>query len=221
MGSRAPKSIFVAMPFQDSYESVLETIKDAARLLNVRVVQVGEEPIVGSIISHIRDEIEKADAMVAVVSEVNGNVYYEIGLAHSQAKPVILLTSDIDALRFDLRDHRAIVYDPAQPKAIRDELVQSIRAVLESTSDPHQYLAETYSGTSIQAQEASKKGLDKAVATIAVQAGLHSPVLVKQYHVREDFRDLAIEVEDFMGTKVRAIVDVNGFVKVMRHLERK
>ena len=218
MTTRSPQTIFVAMPFRVDYEPVLEVVKEAAQLLNLRVVQVGEEPFAGSIISHIRSEIEAADVMLAIVSEINGNVYYEIGLAHCQAKPVVLLTSDTSALRFDLRDHRAIVYDPANPRLIRDELVRTLKAVIDTARDPHQYLASTFAGTASDPKSASEKGLSKAVATITTEAKLHEPVQVKQVHVREESRDLAIEVEDFMGTRVRAIVDVNGLIRVMKHI---
>lgn len=141
MTKREPKTVFVAMPFRAAYEPILGVVKDAAHLLNIRVVQIGEEPFAGSIISHLRSEIDAADVMLAIVSEVNGNVYYEIGLAHCQAKPVVLLTSDTSALKFDLRDHRALVYDPKEPTAIRDELVRTLKAVLDETSDPQEFLA--------------------------------------------------------------------------------
>ena len=99
------RTVFVAMPFTARYDPVLETIKDAAALLGLRVVQVGEEPFAGSIVSHIRSSIEGADLMAAVVTEENGNVYYEIGLAHCQRKPVVLLTDDPKSLKFDLREN--------------------------------------------------------------------------------------------------------------------
>jgi hypothetical protein len=206
------------MPFREAYQPVLAVVKDAAHLLGMKVVQIGEEPFAGSIISHIRGQIEAADIMLAIVSEENGNVYYEIGLAHCQAKPVVLLTNDAKTLKFDLRDHRAIVYDPGEPSAIRDDLVRTFKAVLDSQANPEGYLASTFAGTAHEPHRAYEKGLQKAVGTIASEASLCEPVQVKQVHLREKSRDLAIEVEDFMGTRVRAIVDINGLIRVMKSM---
>jgi hypothetical protein len=122
MATADRKSLFVAMPFKPEYESVLETIREAADLLGMETVQIGDESFTGSIASQIRSAIEAAEVMTAIVTEDNGNVYYEIGLAHCQEKPVVLLTSNPDTIKFDLRDHRAIVYDPRRPRAIRDEI---------------------------------------------------------------------------------------------------
>lgn len=212
------QTVFVAMPFREVYQPVLGAIKDAAHLLNMKAVQIGEEPFDGSIISHIRMQIEAADIMLAIVSEENGNVYYEIGLAHCQMKPVVLLTSDISKLKFDLRDHRAIVYDPAKPQEIRDELVRTFKAVLDSRRSAEGYLASTFSGTSKDPKDAYERGLSKAVATISAEARLCEPVQVKEVHLREHSRDLAIEVEDFMGVRIRAIVDINGLIRIMKRL---
>src|ERR1700690_2916731 len=128
MNESKTKRLFIAMPFRDQYDPVLNLIKDAAGLLGMKPVQIGEEPFSGSIISQIRTQIEAADVMVAILTEENGYVYYEIGLAHCQRKPVLLLTSDPKSLKFDLRDHRALVYDPAKPECIRDDLISNLRA---------------------------------------------------------------------------------------------
>ncbi len=138
------QNIFVAMPFKHSFDPVLDLIKDAANLLNAQAARLDEEPISGSIVSHIRSQIEQSDLMVAVVSEENGNVYYEIGLAHCQKKPVVLLTADPTTLKFDLRDHRAIVYDAQSPKTVRDELVRTIKAALDGPSEPALFIESAF-----------------------------------------------------------------------------
>jgi hypothetical protein len=55
------------MPFKSLYKPVFDMVKDAANLLKVKVVQVGEEAFTGSIISHIRSGIEAADMVLAIV----------------------------------------------------------------------------------------------------------------------------------------------------------
>ena len=72
------KTIFVAMPFKAEYGPVLELIKNAAFLLDLRVVQLDQEAYAGSITTKICNSIDEADVLVAVLSEENGNVYYEV-----------------------------------------------------------------------------------------------------------------------------------------------
>src|SRR5262245_27268863 len=137
-------SMFVAMPFKHQFDPVLDVIKDVGHLLGTQTNYLDEQPTTGSILGHLRSQIAGSDLMVAVVSEENGNVYYEIGLAHCQKKPVVLLTSDPSSLKFDLRDHRAIVYDPKDPGRIRDELVRTIKAALDRTSDPDRFIESAF-----------------------------------------------------------------------------
>ena len=127
-GRKMARNVFIAMPFKDFPDPVLDVIKEAGHLLNTNTSRLDEQPLTGSIISHIRSQITQSDLMVAVVSEENGNVYYEIGLAHCQKKTVVLLTADPSTLKFDLRDHRAIVYDPKNPSRVRDELIRIMEA---------------------------------------------------------------------------------------------
>lgn len=104
------------MPFRPQFEPVYDIIVRAADLSNVIARRVDQEWFAGSIISHIINAIEESDIVVAILDEENGNVYYKVGLAHSKGKPVIILTSDPLTLKFDLRDHRAIVYDVINPQ---------------------------------------------------------------------------------------------------------
>ena len=210
----ADRILFVAMPFRAKYDPVLATVKEAAEILSLRVVQVGEEAFAGSIISQIWSSIESADLMVAIITEENGNVYYEIGLGHCQKKPVVLLTDDPNSLKFDLRDHRAIIYDRNDPHGIRDELIRTFQAALETTSDPNKYLAKAF-GT---VQDGGNAGLQRAVQAITREAHLQEPVSVKQMHVLDKTNELAVEVTDFLGTRVRAVIDVNGIIRVLKQL---
>lgn len=203
------KRIFVAMPFRAEHDRVFSVLRDAAGLLGAEVVRLDEQSFAGSIVSKIRSEIEGADVVTAIVSEENGNVYYEIGLAHCQKKPVVLLTSDISSLKFDLRDHRAIVYDPAKPAGIRDELVRTLRSVIDIPSEPEGYVASVFG----ESPHATSHGLHKLVRTIASEHCLQEPVRLTKKQVLRDKLGMAIEVQDFMNTTVRAIVDINGIVQ--------
>jgi hypothetical protein len=217
---RNRRRVFVAMPFRSHHDGIFATLKSSAETIGAELIRLDETPYAGSIISQIRAEIEGADAIVAVVSEENGNVYYEIGLAHCQHKPVALLTSDSSTLKFDLRDHRAIVYDPHHPDLIRDELIRVLSAMLDTPREPHQYIASVY--RSIEpSPHAAEQGLMRAVETIANNSalGLQKPVRLRGMEVISDGKEMAVTVEDFMGTQVRAVIDINGIVGRLRRID--
>jgi hypothetical protein len=211
-GNGRRKRIFVAMPFQDQHDPIYSVVRDAASLLGADIVRLDEESFAGSIISKIRSEIEGADLVTAIVSEENGNVYYEIGLAHCQKKPVVLLTSDPSSLKFDLRDHRAIVYDPYAPSGIRDELVRTLNSVINPPSDPEALLASAFKGTDA-CGHAVHHAMHKVVQTLALEHNLEPPVRLTKKELVPEKRTVSIEVQDFMKTTIRAVIDVNGIVQ--------
>ncbi|HYP24595.1 MAG TPA: hypothetical protein VEV43_13575, partial [Actinomycetota bacterium] len=53
--------------------------------------------------------IVNAKVVVADLTGRNANVYYELGVAHSFAKPLLILVDSTDSLAFDLQGERAIV----------------------------------------------------------------------------------------------------------------
>ena len=214
------KTIFVAMPFKAEYGPVLELIKNAAFLLDLRVVQLDQEAYAGSITTKICNSIDEADVLVAVLSEENGNVYYEVGVAHCQRKPVAILTSNPEALKFDLRDHRALVYDPKNPSSAKDELVRILVAALGTSKNQATHLSSAFSGVSAKTETAAELGLRKAIATVVSHLDMVEPVELVKVHFHPNEREVAFEVKDFMGTRARAFVDVNGIIRSIKRSSR-
>jgi hypothetical protein len=67
------------------------------------------------------------DCVVAVITQFNPNVMYELGFAHAQGKPAVLLcqigTQDLlPDLPFDLRNEQVIAYRPDNLRRLRDDL---------------------------------------------------------------------------------------------------
>ena len=55
--------------------------------------------------------IYESKIIIADCSGKNPNVFYEIGIAHTIGKPVILITNNRSDIPFDLSHIRYIVYD--------------------------------------------------------------------------------------------------------------
>ncbi len=88
-----------------------------------------------TIVNDIWSYTKKAKLLLADLTGKNSNVFYELGLAHALAKPVILVAESMEEIPFDLRSLRVITYDKNDPewgKILRDKLEASITEVLKS-----------------------------------------------------------------------------------------
>jgi hypothetical protein len=79
--------------------------------------------------------IHESDLIIADLSGLNPNVFYELGLAHALRKNVILLTQDIGELPFDLRSYRTIEYSThfAKIKELEEKLKHILKGVQDNT----------------------------------------------------------------------------------------
>jgi hypothetical protein len=76
-------------------------------------VKRGDESAeIGMITDHLIAEILESDLIVADLSFLNPNVFYELGIAHSAEKPVIHIAHCETALPFDNIGYRAVMFDP-------------------------------------------------------------------------------------------------------------
>jgi hypothetical protein len=60
--------------------------------------------------SDVYDSITRARVIIAELTGRNPNVFYELGIAHEQAKAVVQITQSIDDVPFDVRHLRTVVY---------------------------------------------------------------------------------------------------------------
>ena len=62
------------------------------------------------IMEDVRSAIAAADLVVADLTGQNPNVFYEVGIAHTMGKQVLLLSQSINDVPFDLRHRRVLSY---------------------------------------------------------------------------------------------------------------
>src|ERR1700730_4192158 len=112
MISRMKLFVFVLMPFDKKFNKRYElAIKCAIQDAGMRAERVDQQsfPRQG-ITDRIIKQIQDADILIADMSAKNPNVCYEVGYAHAKNKLCILLTNDPNAIPFDLKDRRHIVF---------------------------------------------------------------------------------------------------------------
>ena len=102
---------FVLMPFDDDFVPVYTgLIKHSLEPIGFVVQRADDIDSQRNILQDILDKISNSDLVVADLTGLNPNVFYELGLAHAFRKPVILLTQVIEDVPFDLKSYRIIQY---------------------------------------------------------------------------------------------------------------
>ena len=84
------------------------------------------------IMEDVRTGIMSADLIVADLTGQNPNVFYEVGIAHTLEKPVLLLSMSIEDIPFDLRHRRVLPYEytPMGCKRLVAKLKQHVASML-------------------------------------------------------------------------------------------
>jgi nucleoside 2-deoxyribosyltransferase len=121
--------VFVLMPFKKSLNKrYVKVIAPVVRNAGMRVERVDKQSFHRQgITEKIVQQIEAADILIADVSGNNPNVLYEVGLAHAKDKLCILLTDNPEAIPFDLKNKRHIVFSGA--KDLKNKLRKDLKAL--------------------------------------------------------------------------------------------
>lgn len=128
-----PVRCFLIMPFGPAWaDSVQRTLRDVCRRHGVHAVRGDDSLVPTDILDDIWVELTAADFVIADVTGHNPNVYYELGMAHTLAKPVILLSQSTEDVPFDVQTRRVVAYDPEDLKALEERLDEGIVGLLEA-----------------------------------------------------------------------------------------
>lgn len=102
------KLVSVMMPFGAEFTPVYTALQQAA--VGFECKRADDIWIHPHVIQDIVDLITKAKVVICDCTGKNPNVFYEIGIAHSLGKNVILITQSKDDIPFDLRHLRYLEY---------------------------------------------------------------------------------------------------------------
>lgn len=168
----APKA-FVLMPFDADFDNVYsQLIEPALTDLGFSVTRADLSINQQQILKDIVNSLAEADLVIVDVSGLNGNVMYELGLAHAMGKRTVMITRDISELPFDLRSYRANAYSTEFTEApkLRERLATIGAGVLDGSaefSNPVQDFAPEFLGQPDQVAIAPTK-VDHGAAIGAV-----------------------------------------------------
>ena len=107
-----PNSVSLLMPFNSRYYSRYEVIKDTCSKNGFDCKRSDQSHATGILLRQIVEMILKSQLVIALLDGKNPNVFYEIGLAHSIGKPVILIANmqDKNEMPFDISSDRLLLY---------------------------------------------------------------------------------------------------------------
>lgn len=128
---------FVVMQFSSPYEEVYsDVIKKVCDEEQLDVTRIDEASGPGLIIQDITRTIQEAKIVIADISPINANVFYEVGFAHALNKPTILLAEKGTKLPFDVSPFRTLFYENSigGKKKFEDGLRKYIKASLQQRS---------------------------------------------------------------------------------------
>jgi ClpX C4-type zinc finger len=113
-------------PFNSIYKDHVFKVLSNEGFTTERADEIfGTQPI----IEDIWEGINSASIIIADVTGKNPNVMYEIGMAHTIGKPVIIITQNINDVPFDLKHYRCIIYEytPRGCTALEERLAATVR----------------------------------------------------------------------------------------------
>ncbi|MDT7807994.1 MAG: two-component system, NtrC family, nitrogen regulation response regulator NtrX [Acidobacteriota bacterium] len=129
---------FLLMPFSSDYDlltiyenHVKPIVQNRCGLRCERADDIND---INGVMQSVWESINRARVVIAEMTGRNPNVFYELGIAHTLGKPVIMITQSMDYVPFDLKHLRCIVYEfkPGKIEKFESTLEKTIQNVLSS-----------------------------------------------------------------------------------------
>jgi len=120
--------IFVIMPYNPRLKPLMDVLREVGARYGL-VVKRADELSGKRLIEDIWEAIVGAKAIVADCTDCNPNVLYEIGIADTVGRPVVLLTQNTEELPSDLQGRRFLPYDLSESG--REELATRLGEIID------------------------------------------------------------------------------------------
>jgi hypothetical protein len=123
-------------PREKADEKLEFLFKPVLKELGFEPIRADGEDIPGSISRQIVERIINAEMVIADISDLNPNVFYELAIRNAVNKPVIIIKSPTQKPPFDIQDKRAISVDMAKPKIWQTAKDQLTKQIQEAEKNP-------------------------------------------------------------------------------------
>jgi len=130
--------VFILMPFTENWSDYiwnkeLQPIVEGISEANL-ICKRADDLYGADVMRDVYISIATAKIVIAETTGRNANVFYELGIAHTLGKDVILLTQDQASIPFDLNRYRHFIYsnDPAGYLRLRKYLPNAILSIIQN-----------------------------------------------------------------------------------------
>ncbi len=116
-------------PFDRIWDQVIRRAADAEGFNPIRIDEVaGPNPVLAEIKRHVAE----AAVVIAEITPLNANVFYEVGYADALNKPLILLAQAGTKLPFDIQGYRTVFYEDVIGGEVKlaENLRKQLKAIL-------------------------------------------------------------------------------------------
>ena len=126
--------VFVITPFGTDFIALYDELKKTYER-EFEFTNGGDLDNQQNILQDIVEGIYRADVIIADLTGLNPNVFYELGLAHAMNKKVIIITQDISELPFDIKSYRANEYSLQFNKLpkFKEELTKLLKGAIDNS----------------------------------------------------------------------------------------
>lgn len=130
-------------------------VKPAVNGFGLSLMRADMDPTPGQVTSGLLRSILESRVIIADLSERNPNVYYELGVVHSFARPVIILVDRSSTLTFDTQNERVIEIKDngkigaGEAEAAKKALIKSLKIVLDPGYKPRSIVTEVAGAQSL------------------------------------------------------------------------
>lgn len=126
------KRILCIMPFHRNFNKLYDVINKTCCNAGYECLRSDDEYTPGNVLQQIIKLMLSSELIVAILDGKNPNVYYEIGIAHSIGKPVILIAhlrnmEIIENISFDLKVERLLLY--SNYKELTERLLKTLEKI--------------------------------------------------------------------------------------------
>ena len=123
---------FLLMPFDEKFDWLHAEIREAGAEVGVEIDRADDIFEGGVVIDQVRGRIRAADVVIAVCTDRNPNVFYELGIATETHRPILIAESKAD-LPFDIQHFRAQMYGGQSSQSNRATLRTRLAAAMRET----------------------------------------------------------------------------------------
>jgi hypothetical protein len=126
------RSCFLVMPFSHAWSNdVHGVLSSACKAQSVHAMRGDDVFTPTDILVDIWKSLNTADFVIADITGRNPNVLYELGIAHTLAKPVLIISRNAGDIPIDLSTRRVILYGQSEENWQADLQLKVTQAISE------------------------------------------------------------------------------------------